>query len=100
VSATERGKIIAPVADSRLPRRRALDHLGLPKSTYYRWLKRLSKGQLKDKRGGSPIPWNKIRPEESERILAQARSSPELSARQLALMIVDAEDIYVSESTV
>ena len=39
-------------------------------------------------------------PEEESKILAQARASPELSARQLACMIVDAEGLYVSESTV
>jgi transposase InsO family protein len=72
----------------------------LPKSTYYRWLRRQAGGSLEDRKGGSPIPWNRLRAEEEERILAQARASPELSARQLALMIVDAEGLYVSESTV
>jgi putative transposase len=51
-------------------------------------------------KGGSPLPWNKLRPEEQEKILIQARASPELSARQLALKIVDSEGLYVSESTV
>ena len=100
MSATEKGEIIALVADSGLPRRRALTQLGVPKSMYYRWLKRQAGGRLEDSRGGSTIPWNKLRPEEGEKILAQARASPELSARQLALMIVDAEGLYVSESTV
>jgi transposase InsO family protein len=72
----------------------------LPKSTYYRWLRRQAGGNLEDRKGGSPIPWNRLRAEEEEKILAQARASPELSARQLALMIVDAEGLYVSESTV
>ena len=55
---------------------------------------------LQDRKGGSPIPWNKLRPEEESRILAQARASPEISARQLALRIADTEGSYVSESTV
>jgi putative transposase len=100
VSAAEKSEIIALVADSGLPRRRALAQLGLPKSTYYRWLKRQAGGRLEDSKGGSPIPWNKLRAEEEERILVQARASPEFSARQLALMIVDTEGLYVSESTV
>ncbi|NIS79681.1 MAG: hypothetical protein GTO14_05620, partial [Anaerolineales bacterium] len=83
-----------------MPRRRALEHLGLPKSTYYRWLKRQSEGRLQDKKGGSPLPWNKLRPEEEAKILTWARASPELSARQLALKLVDTEGRYVSESTV
>jgi putative transposase len=99
VSAGEKGKILALVADSGLPRRRALAQLGLPKSTYYRWLRRQTEGRLQDTKGGSPTPWNKLGPEEVERILAQARTSPELSSRQLALMIIDSEGFYVSEST-
>jgi transposase InsO family protein len=72
----------------------------MPKSTYYRWLRRQTEGRLQDKKGGSPLPWNKLRPEEEATILTQARASPELSARQLALKLVDTEGRYVSESTV
>jgi len=100
VSAVEKSKILALVADSGLPRRRALDQLGLPKSTYYRWLKRQAEGRLGDRKGSWLTPWNKLRPEEEGEILDQARASPEISARQLALRIVDAEGLYVSESTV
>jgi putative transposase len=100
MSAVEKGEILALVADSGLPRRKALAHLGLPRSTYYRWLRRQSEGRLQDKNGGSPLPWNKLRPEEEAAILTLARASPELSARQLALKLVDTEGWYVSESTV
>jgi putative transposase len=100
VSAGKKDKILALVADSGLPRRRALAQLGLPKSTYYRWLRRQNERKLQDRKGGSPIPWNKLRPEEESKILAQARALPEISARQLALRIADTEGSYVSESTV
>jgi hypothetical protein len=46
VSAQEKGEILALVAYSGLPRRRALAWLGLPKSTYYRWLSRLELAEL------------------------------------------------------
>jgi putative transposase len=92
--------ILALVADSGLPCRRALDQLGLAKSTYYRWLSRQAKGSLEDRKGGSPTPWNKLSPEEEHRILLLARTLPELSSRQLALTLVDTENVYVSESTV
>jgi len=100
VSAVEKRNILALVGESGLPRRRALVHLGLPKSTYYRWLRRQTEGRLQDRRGGSALPWNRLRPEEESKILTQARASPELSARQLALKLVDFEGWYVSESTV
>jgi len=100
VSIADKSEIIALVADSALPRRKALAQLGFPKSTYYHWLRKQAEGRLQDKKGGSAIPWNKLRPEEEERILVLARASPELSPRQLALGIVDTEGLYVSESTV
>jgi len=99
VSVIQKSEILVLVAESGLPRRRALEQLGLPKSTYYRWLRRQDEGRLRDRKGGSPIPWNRLRPKEEARILTQARASPELSPRQLALRIVDTESLYVSESS-
>ncbi len=46
------------------------------------------------------MPWNRIRPEEQAKILAEARTTPELSCRQLALSITDSSEAYISESTV
>lgn len=100
MSAADKKEILNLVADSGLPRRMALAQLGLPESTYYRWLKRQAEGTLDDRKGGSPIPWNKLKPEEESRVLALARASPELSTRQLALRTVDFDGSYVSESTV
>ena len=100
MSIADKSEILALVANSGLPRRKALAQLGFPKSTYYHWLRKQAEGRLQDKKGGSAIPWNKLRPEEEERILVLARASPELSPRQLALGIVDTEGLYVSESTV
>ena len=100
MSAIEKRDILDLVTESGLPRRRALAQLGLPKSTYYRWLKRQIEGRLQDKKSGSPIPWNKLNPEEEEKIVNQVRASPELSPRQLALRIVDSGGIYISESSV
>jgi transposase InsO family protein len=100
MSAAEKNKILSLVDSSGLPRRVALRELGLPKSTFYRWLERKSEGRLEDKNGGSSIPWNKLKSEEEERILTLARASPEHSSRQLALRIIDNEGFYVSESTV
>ena len=100
MSAAEKKEILTLVARSELPRRRALAQLGLAKSTYYRWLRRQVEDRLEDRKGGSPVPWNKLKPEEELRILTLARASPELSARQIAFRMVDLENLYVSESTV
>jgi len=100
VNAKEKADILALVTGSGLPCRRALAQLRLPRSTYYRWLKRQTEGKLEDRKGGSLLPWNKISPEEEARVLAEARASPELSARQLAWKVTDSGHTYVSESTV
>ena len=67
MNAAEKSEILALVAVSRLPRRRALAQLGFPKSTYYRWLRRQTERGLQDKKGGLPTPWNKLRPEEEKK---------------------------------
>ena len=100
MSAEGKTEIITLVNRSGLPCSRALAQLRIPRSTYYRWVKRLSEDRLKDKKGGSPIPWTKIRPEEETQRLAEARASPGLSCRQLALTITDSKGAYLSESTV
>ncbi len=100
MSAQEKSKILALVADSGLPCRRALAQLGLSRSTYYRWLKGQTEGKLEDRKGGSSLSWNKISPEEEARVLAEVRVSPGLSCRQLAFKITDSGHTYVSESTV
>lgn len=100
MSAHGKAAIIALVTGSELPCRRALAQLGLPRSTYYRWVKRQTEGKLEDREGGSPLPWNKLSPEEESRVLAEARASPEESCRQLAFKITDSGSTYISESTV
>ena len=96
----EKEEILGVVAASGLPIRHVLAKLGLPKTTYYRWLRRQREGRLEDKRGGSKRSWNKLRPQEEQMILLGARETPELSPRQLALRITDTGGFYVSESTV
>jgi len=47
MSAEGKAEIITLVGQSGLPRSRALAQLRLPRSTYYRWLKRLSEAGLR-----------------------------------------------------
>jgi transposase InsO family protein len=97
VSAAEKASILANVESSALPKRQVLRDLGVPKSTYYRWLKQ---PRLDDRPGGCPTPWNRLSPPEEQAVLAAARRSPELSCRQLAAWITDNKGFSVSESTV
>lgn len=97
----EKAALIALVRASPLTRKQVLAQVGLPKSTYYDWCRRPkdSASWLADRPSGQRTPWNKIRPEEEQAILALARASPELSPREVALRITDASAFSVSEST-
>ena len=97
MSAAGKASILANVASSTLPKLQVLRALGVPKSTYYRWLRR---PRLDDRPGGGPTPWNRLSPPEEQAVLAIARRSPELSCRQLAAWITDNKGFSVSESTV
>ncbi len=94
MSTTQKAIILAQVESRFGNKRQALSELGIARSTYYRW------------RQGQPYsrnrkrPWNRITPEEENRILAAAIESPELSSRQLAAWITDNAGFAVSESTV
>jgi transposase InsO family protein len=75
-------------------KRQALMTLGIPKSSYYRW----RRGRTDS--GNRRRTWNRITPEEEDKVLAVARESPDLSSRQLSAWITDNEGFAVSESTV
>jgi len=93
VSAGDKANILAQVENQSGGKRQALMALGIPKSSYYRWRRGQSSGNRK-------IPWNRITPEEEDKVLAVARESPELSSRQLSAWITDNEGFAISESTV
>ena len=97
MSAAEKETVLSKVTSSPLPKRRVLRELDIPKSTYYRWLRR---PRLDDRLGGAPTHWNRLSPPEEQAVLAVARRSPELSCRQLAAWITDNKGFSVSESTV
>ena len=97
MSAEQKATILDAVASSTLPKRQALRDLGVPKSTYYRWLNR---HRLDDRPGGGHTPWNRLSPEEEQAVLTAARQSVELSCRQLAAWLTDSKGFSVSESTV
>ncbi len=97
MSGVDKASILATVASSPVPKRQVLRELGVPKSTYYRWLNRPF---LDDRPAGGSTPWNRLTPKEQRAVLAVARELPELSCRQLAAWITDNRGFSVSESTV
>ena len=94
MSAGEKAIILAQVGNQSRGKRQALMALGVPKSSYYRWRQRQLDSETRER------PWNRITPEEADKVLMVARRSPELSSRQLSAWITDNEGFAVSESTV
>jgi putative transposase len=94
MSAGDKAIILAQVEKQPRGKRQALMTLGIPKSSYYRW----RRGQHDS--GNRRRPWNRLTPEEEDRILAVAREFPDLSSRQLSTWITDNEGFAISESTV
>ena len=88
------------MASSSLPKRKVLGDMGVPRSTYYRWLRQKEQRGLEDDVGGGNPPWNKLASREVDSVLSAARDMPELSCRQLAAWTTDNMGFSVSESMV
>ena len=100
MSAPEKAEVVTKVSSSPLPKRKVLRELGIPKSTYYRWLRRQDQQGLEDRPGGDQPPWNRLTIQEERSVLLSARDMPELSCRQLAAWVTDNQGFSVSESSV
>ena len=100
MSGVGKADVLAKVASSVLPKRRVLDELGVPKSTYYRWMRLKEQQGLEDDAGGGNPPWNRLTSQEIDSVLSAAREMPELSCRQLAAWTTDNQGFSVSESSV
>ena len=99
MSAAEKAEVLTKVASSPLPKGKVLRDLGVPKSTYYRWLRRQDHQGLEDHAGGGKPTWNRLTIREVHSVLSSAREMPGLSCRQLAAWITDNQGFSVSEST-
>lgn len=75
--------------------REILNHLGIEKSSYYRWLK-----DEPDLPGESRRSVYEVLPKEKEAVIAYALKYPDLSHRLLAWKMVDEDVAYVSPSSV
>ena len=52
MSGAEKAEVLLRVASSGLPKRKVLGELGVPRSTYYRWLRRKEQPGLENDAGG------------------------------------------------
>jgi transposase len=103
MSRDDKMNIIRQIESSQLSALDALEKLDMPKSTYYRWKKKLrnmgSTGLI-DNRPHRVRTWNQLLPHQEDAILEIAYENPDWVSRQISLYITDKEDFSVSEATV
>ena len=101
--AEEKLEIIRLVEQSNIPAKQALDRLGIPRTTFYRWYDKYVQGGAEALEDKAPMParvWNRIPDNIREKILDLALEQPELSPRELAVRFTDTERYFVSEASV
>jgi putative transposase len=82
------------------PAKRTLAALGVPRRTYYRWLKEEAWARALPAEAVRPVQPFEALAEEKEAVLAYARRHPELRHRELAWRMVDEDVACLSASTV
>ena len=97
MSGAEKAEVLTKVASSSVPKRKVLGELGVPRSTYCRWLRRKEQQGLEDDVGGANPPWNKLTSKEVDSVLSRAREMPELSPRQLAAWTTDSRLVGIAQ---
>jgi transposase InsO family protein len=96
MSSAAKAEVIEKVQSSSSPVSKVLIELGVPRSTYYRWIRQKRSSSSETAR----VPWNRLRDVEEESVLEVARSSPEWRSRQVAAWVTDNKDFSVSEASV
>jgi len=82
------------------PVRRTLSHLGLPASSYYRWLREQAWAKALPNKPPTPVQPYEALAEEKEAVLGYALKHPGIRHRELAWRMVDEDVAYLSPSTV
>jgi len=87
-------------ARSGWPAKRTLAALGVPRRTYYRWLREEAWARALPTEPVKPVQPFEALPEEKGAVLGYARRHPELRHRELAWRMVDEDVACLSASTV
>jgi transposase InsO family protein len=101
--AAEKLEIIRLVEQSYLPVRQTLAKLGIPRTTFYRWVNHYQSGgieALEDRPSRPSRVWNRIPDDVRGQIVELALQEPELSPRELAVRFTDTKGYFVSEASV
>ena len=103
MSRNDKMKFIRLIEGSDMTISDVLAKYDIPRSTYYRWKRKLkSQGinGLKDNKPYRDRTWNQLLPWQLDKILEYATLNPEMSSREISLYITDTEHFSVSETSV
>ncbi|NIN93235.1 DDE-type integrase/transposase/recombinase, partial [bacterium] len=103
MSRNDKMKFIRLVEGSDLCISDALNRYDVPRSTYYRWKRKLKSQGIKGLQDNKPYrarSWNQLLPGQVDKILEYATFYPEYSSREISFYITDNEGFSVSEPTV
>jgi len=103
MSRSEKMKFIRLIEGSDLSISESLAKYDVPRSTYYRWKRKLKTMGIKGLEDNKPHRMrtsNQLLPQQVDKVLEYAMFYPELSCREISFYITDAEGFSVSESTV
>src|SRR5207245_3978480 len=82
------------------PAKKTLAVLGIPRRSYYRWLREEAWARVLPAEPVKPVQPYEALAEEKAAVLDYARRHPELRHRELAWRMVDEDVVYLSPSTV
>jgi transposase InsO family protein/transposase-like protein len=99
----EKMEIIRTVENSELSVRKTLEELDINRGTFYEWYRRYREDGYDGlaNRASSPKKfWNRIPDQVKQQVVETALEYPEKSPRELAWHITDAQEYFISESSV
>lgn len=101
-SAEEKESIILTIKRSELSIVQALKRLGIPRRTFYNWYKKYAIGGLNALRAThcrAPTTWNRIPDNIRQIVVELSLEHPELTPRELSVLLLEESQIFVSESS-
>ena len=96
---SDKMKFIRIIESSELCISDALATYDVPRSTYYRWKRKLRTHGIKGLQDNKPYrarTWNQLLPWQIDKILEYATFNPEYSSREISFCITDNEGFSVS----
>jgi putative transposase len=100
---SEKMELIRMVEESSLSVHKTLQEIDVSRSSFYEWYRRYREGGydgLASRHRNRRQVWNKIPEWEKERVLRVAREHPEKSCREIAWLMTDKMNSFISESSV